>query len=50
MIDTTIHAKDFYVGNYDDCDKLNYDPSKPRIKSILWDNLDWIEELYSRGK
>ena len=50
MMDTTIHAKDFYVGNYDDCDKLNYDPSKPRIKSILWDNLDWIEELYSRGK
>lgn len=49
MIDTTIHAKDFYVGNYDDCDKLNYDPSKPRIKSILWDNLDWIEELYCRG-
>jgi hypothetical protein len=49
MIDTTIHAKNFYVGNYDDCDKLNYDPSKPRIKSILWDNLDWIEELYNRG-
>ncbi len=48
MIDTTIHAKDFYVGNYDDCGELNYNPSKPCIKSILWDNLDWIENLYNR--
>ena len=49
MIDTTIHAKDHFVGNYDNCDVLNYDPSKPRIKSILWDNLDWIESLYDHG-
>ena len=40
MIDSAIHAKDFFLGNYDDCDKLNYNPNKPRLKDILWDNLD----------
>ncbi len=50
MIDTAIHAKDFFVGNYDHCDKLNFDPDKPRIKDILWNNLDWIQSLYDCGK
>ena len=44
MIDSAIHAKDFFLGNYDDCDKLNYNPDKPRLKDILWDNLDWIHD------
>ena len=50
MIDSAIHAKDFFLGNYDDCDKLNYNPDKPRLKEILWDNLDWIQQLYDTGK
>jgi len=50
MIDSAIHAKDFFLGNYDDCDKLNYNPDKPRLKDILWDNLDWIQHLYDTGK
>ena len=50
MIDSAIHAKDFFLGNYDDCDKLNYNPNKPRLKDILWDNLDWIQQLYDTGK
>ena len=50
MIDSAIHAKDFFLGNYDDCDKLNYNPDKPRLKDILWDNLDWIKHLYDTGK
>ena len=50
MIDSAIHAKDFFLGNYDDCDKLNYNPDKPRLKEILWDNLDWIQHLYDIGK
>lgn len=50
MIDTTIHARDNFIGNYDDFDKLNYNPNKPRIKDILWENYDWIMDLYNNKK
>lgn len=50
MIDTAIHAKDFFIGNYDDCDKLNYNPNKVRIKTILLDYYPWIQALYNFGK
>ena len=50
MIDTTIHAKDNFIGNYDDCDKLNYNPNKIRLKTILWNNYDWILDLYHHNK
>lgn len=50
MIDNTIHAKDNFIGNYDDCDKLNYNPNKIRLKTILWNNYDWILDLYHHNK
>ena len=32
------------------CDDINFDPNKPRIKALLWDNYDWIMELFEAGK
>lgn len=32
------------------CDDVKYDPNKPRIKSLLWDNYDWFVEMDKAGK
>lgn len=34
------------VNNY----AVPYDPNKPRMKDILWNNLDWLEEIDNTGK
>ena len=49
MIDT-----EFYTIEFPDdllcCDDINYDPDKPRIKTILWDHYDWFVEMDETGK
>ena len=50
MIDRTVYNKSFKLINYKDFDSVKYDSNKPRIKDIIWNNYDWIEELDSSGK
>lgn len=49
MIDTGLHREYPYYGAFD-CDHKPYDPSKPRIKDILWNHYDIIVEWDKTGK
>ena len=49
MIDTSLHTEYPYLGAYD-CDHKPYDPSKPKIKHLLWKHYDTIEEWDANGK
>lgn len=49
MLDEALHTVYTYYGAYDS-DHKHYDPNKPRIKDIIWQNYDWIEDLSDDGK
>lgn len=49
MIDEELHTIEPYYGTYT-VDDRNYDPNKPRIKDILWNNYDWLVEMEKQGK
>ena len=39
--DLYLAAPDKVINNY----MVPYNPGKPKLKSILWQNLDWLEEI-----
>ena len=39
-------APDKVVNDY----HIPYDPNKPRMKDILWNNLEWLEKLDEEGR
>lgn len=49
MIDTELYTIEF-PDNLLCCDDINYDPIKPRIKTILWDHYDWFVEMDETGR
>ena len=51
MIDQRFHngSDEFKKINYE-ANKIFYDPDKPRIKDILWNHYDWIENTYNEGR
>ena len=49
MIDTELYTIEL-PDNLLCCDDNKYDPSKPRIKTILWDHYDWFVEMDKAGK
>ena len=48
MIDIELHCEQS-DGRVLNCDDRPYSPDKPKIKDILWDNIDWLYELQKRG-
>ena len=48
MIDIELHCEQ-PDGRILNCDDRPYSPDKPKIKDILWDNIDWLYELQKRG-
>jgi len=52
MIDQRFHnhVSAFKKILYDHSDTPYFDPDKPRIKEILWNNYDWIEKTYEEGR
>ena len=52
MIDQRFHnhVSAFKKILYDHSDTPYFDPDKPRIKDILWNNYDWIEKTYEKGR
>ncbi len=62
MLDTTVYTCNGYnvfealeyvmnrkFSEADDCDKLNYNPDKVRLKSILWANIKWFGTSVKNG-
>ena len=49
MISTRLNTQYPPEGAYT-CDDTHYDPNKPRIKNILWENYDWLVEMDRLGK
>ena len=45
MIDRTVYNSDFNLIKYKSFNAPHYDPNKPRIKDIIWNNYDWLVEL-----
>ena len=52
MIHKRFHnnAFEFKKIAYDHADKVFYNPDKPRIKDIIWNHYDWIEQTYEDGR
>lgn len=49
MLDSNLYSEYPFSGAFD-VDHRSYDPNKPRIKDILWNNFDWIYNLYAEDK
>ena len=49
MIDTELYTIEL-PDNPLNCDDVNYDPDKPKIKTILWDHYDWFVEMDEAGR
>ena len=45
MIDRTVYSSNFKLIKYKSFDAPHYDPNKPRIKDIIWNNNDLLVEL-----
>ena len=50
MIDRTIYNTSYKLVKYKSFDAPHYDTNKPKIKNIIWNNYDWLEELDKTGK
>lgn len=52
MIDHRFHnnTDENTISSYDCADKIIYNPEKPKIKNILWNNYDWIIDTYNDGR
>lgn len=52
MIDNRFHnnADEVTISSYDCADKIFYDPNKPRIVDILWNNYDWVFKTHKEGR
>lgn len=49
MLDNALYSEYPFYGAFD-ADHHSFDPNKPHIKDILWNNFDWIYNLYVEGK
>ena len=50
MIDTTVYSNSYKLIKFKSFDAPYYDSNKPRIKNIIWNNYEWLEELDKNGK
>ena len=50
MIDTQFYNGASDNNSYADFDSIKYDKFKPRFKSILWRNYDWLKQIDSNGQ
>lgn len=49
MIDKTIHKLNTDTRECISFDEYHIKTDKPRIKDIIWNNLEWIEDLDNKG-
>ena len=50
MIDTTVYSNSYKLIKFKSFDAPYYDPNKPKIKNIIWNNYEWLEELDKNGR